>query len=63
MSVLAGAPVAVLGLLMLGGFPAVAPSPIEVMAAPLFALPQSWLHGYIAGVFACRLVRRKTTAS
>jgi hypothetical protein len=60
---LAGAPVVVLGMLMLAGSRPAAPSAIEIMAAPLFALPQSWLQGYVAGVFACRLVRRKTTVA
>jgi hypothetical protein len=63
MSMLAGAPVIVLGLMMLAEPRAAAPSAIEVMAAPLFALPQSWLHGYIAGAIACRLVRREAAGS
>ena len=66
LTLLAGFPIFIAGLMMLTGARGTPPSALEVMTAPVFMLPQHWLFGYMGGAMArplSRFVRRRPTTS
>ena len=68
MTMLVGFPIFVIsgaGLLMLTGDRSAAPSALEVMAAPVFMLPQHWLYGCVGAWLArlFRFARRRLTTT
>lgn len=57
LTLLAGTPIVVAGMLIALSVRTGPPSALEVMTAPLFMLPQHWLFGYIGGALGRHLPR------